>query len=176
MAAPIRTVIAILLAAVEIGAGFGDASARTVEMREGSVVVEIEVEVTGTAQAVVAHLVTAAQEEITMPLVNRGGPIFGVVTELAPKDYAVVFEILGGDGSMSTPVTLTDLGADLGSGAGSEAPLGPEGGEGLSPDTQNWGWLALALGAASLSALAFWALGGRERRALGEHDERKEEE
>jgi hypothetical protein len=174
MATSVSGLLAVLLAAVEVGSGFGAASASTVEFNDGSVVVEIQVEVTVTAEAVIVHLVTSDQEEITLPLVNRGGSRFGVVTEVAPKDYAVVFEIIGPEGALSDPVTLSSLGADLGSGV-AVPPVVGDGDDGLSPDTRNWGWLGLALAAASLSALAFWTLGARDRKTRSGGDEGEEE-
>jgi hypothetical protein len=45
---------------------------------------------------------------------------------------------------------------------GSDTTEGTESAE-SSPGTQRWLWLGIALAAASLSALAFWVLGERDR-------------
>jgi len=83
--------------------------------------------------------------------------VLGITTELKPANYQVVFETLGDVSIQSLPVTLVEMGADIGGASGSVTST-TEGG--LSNVTQGWGWLALAFGAASLAALAFWALGG----------------
>jgi hypothetical protein len=123
-------------------------------------VVEMEVEVTDPADSVVAHLSFEEDEILTLPLLDRGDGVFGLRTELEPKNYIVVFEAVGEGGESSEPVTLTTLGADLGPESG---PTTSTLGEGeLSGDSQQMLWLAVALGAASLSLVAFWVLGGRK--------------
>lgn len=125
-------------------------------------VIDIEVEVTVSSSAVVAHLTFDDDPPLTMPLLDRGGGVFGTRTELEPKNYFVVFEVVGSPGEVSQPVSLTDLGADLDSPlvATTRSPEFED--EGFTPETRRVGWLALALAAASLSALAFWALGDRD--------------
>jgi hypothetical protein len=149
-----------LITAVVLGGVFGSASA-TVVSNDGEVmVVEMEVEVTDPADSVVAHLSFEEDEILTLPLLDRGDGVFGLRTELEPKNYIVVFEAVGEGGESSEPVTLTTLGADLGPESG---PTTSTLGEGeLSGDSQQMLWLAVALGAASLSLVAFWVLGGRK--------------
>ncbi len=151
-----------VLAAVQLGGGFGEATAEVDSLSEGSMVIDIEVEVTVSSSAVVAHLTFDDDRPLTMPLLDRGGGVFGTRTELEPKNYFVVFEAVGSPGEVSQPVSLTDLGADLDSPlvATTRSPDNED--EGLTPETRRVGWLALALAAASLSALAFWALGDRD--------------
>lgn len=153
----------LVLAAVQLGGGFGEASAEVSDLSESSMVLDLQVEVAVSADAVVAHLTFDEETELTMPLLDRGGGIYGVTTEAEPKNYVVVFEAVGAQGELSEPITLFNLGADLDFGAG-EVPGAPaeSGEEDLSDRTVRFGWLALALGAASLSALAFWVLGGRD--------------
>ena len=153
-------VLNALLAAVMLGGGFGTATA-TVESAEDSVVfISIEVEVLDTADSVVAHL-SFDDEEFTLPLVDRGDGTFGTRIDLEPKNYIVVFEVLGGDGAVSEPTTLVRMGADLGSQAGGATNTTESDEEGLGPDSERLLWLAIALGAASLSLIAFWVLGSR---------------
>jgi hypothetical protein len=76
-----------------------------------------------------------------------------------------VFEVIGPNGGLSDPATLSQLGAEL-----VVTPEDVESDEGLDSSTTRWGWLGLALGAASLSLLAFWVLGDRERHT-GEEEE-----
>jgi hypothetical protein len=157
-----------LIATVVLGGVFGSASA-TVESNDGEVmVVSIEVEVSGTAESVVAHL-SFEDEMLTLPLLDRGGGVFGVRTELEPKNYAVVFETLGAGGESSEPTTLAQLGADLGPETAPTTTTTLAEDE-LSGESRQMLWLAVALGAASLSLIAFWVLGG------GRDDEEGDEE
>ena len=151
-----------LIASVVVGGVFGNATA-SVESNDGEVmVVEIEVEVTESADAVVAHLEFDDEPELTIPLLDRGEGVFGISTELEPKNYVVVFESLGEEGERSEPVTLSQMGADLGP---EPSPSDEEAeDEGLSDESSQLLWLAIALGAASLSILAFWVLGGRDEK------------
>lgn len=166
-----RVLWLILVAAVELGGPFGSASATAESLDSDSVLVDLEVEVTASAQAVVAHLGLPGEPELVLPLLDRGNGVFGLRTELERKDYSVVFELIGAAGasSLSETVSLSRLGADLGE---SEVPGGPieNADDDLSDETQRVGWLALALGAASLSALAFWVLGDREKAAPAEEE------
>jgi hypothetical protein len=157
-----KLVYLALVVAVELGGAFGSASA-TVESLEATVMlVDLEVEVMVSAQAVVAHLAFEDDATLAVPLLDRGGGLFGIRTELEPKNYNVVFEAVGAEDGLSRPVSLTELGADLTPDVPGVPPT-TEGDGGLSSSAQQFGWLALALGAASLSALAFWVLGGRDK-------------
>ena len=153
----------LVLAAVQIGGGFGEATARVETLTEGSMVIDLEVEVTVTSTAVVAHLTFDDDAPLTIPLLDRGGGLFGTRTELEPKNYLVLFEAVGTPGEVSQPVSLTELGADLDSPLVATTRPRTAEEEGLTPETQRFGWLALALAAASLSALAFWALGDKDQ-------------
>lgn len=149
-----------LLAAVMLSGMFGSATA-TVESIEGDfMIVAIEVEISGSPETVVAHLSFEDDEELTLPLLDRGDGVFGLRTELEAKNYFVVFEIVGENGESSQPVSLVQMGAELGteSGGATTTTLGDDG---LSDESRQMLWLAVAFGAASLSVLAFWVLGGR---------------
>lgn len=153
-----------LLAAVILGGIFGSASATVESVTQDGMMVEIEVEVSGAPETVVAHM-SFEEERFTLPLLDRGDSVFGLRTELERKNYMVVFEVVDEDAASSDPVSLQEMGADL-SLTGGETTTTTEGEEGLSQESQRLLWLAIALGAASLSLLAFWVLGDR-----GEEDE-----
>jgi hypothetical protein len=126
----------------------------------------MHVEVDESADTVVAHLSLPGEETDTIPLLPRDDGAYGVTTEIKAADYLVVFEAIGESAAQSDPVTLSDLGVDLGSDASSPTTEPDE----QSPATRRWLWLGVALGAASLSALAFWVLGGREQKDA-DHDQ-----
>lgn len=146
-----------LLAAVILGGVFGSASATVESMDDDVMVIDLQVEVMEAPGSVVAHLTFDNTEALTLPLLDRGDGAFGIRTELEPKNYVVVFEAVGEESS--DPVSLTQLGADLLPESG-PATTDPDD-DGLSDESQRSLWLAVALGAASLSLLAFWVLGGR---------------
>ncbi len=162
-----RFLAVALLASVNLGGGFGSASAEVLSINDESMEVEVRVEVQSSADAVVVHFVLSDEEPVTLPLVSRGNGVYGIATELKPANYQVLFETLGDPSVQSQPVSLTDLGADIGD-AGQPATSTTE--EGVSSATQGWGWLAVAFGAASLAVLAFWVLGGKDSEALKDPD------
>lgn len=157
----VKTIGAVLLA-LELGAGFGAASAELLSTSGNAMEIELRVEVRQSAETVVAHLSFENDTPIALPLVQREAGVFGIRTELAKKNYRVIFEIVTPAPASSEQRSLMELGLSI--------PFDQEpatttvtGGETpLSERTRGWGWLALALGAAALSALAFWALGGRD--------------
>ncbi|HEX2404073.1 MAG TPA: hypothetical protein VHM29_05165 [Acidimicrobiia bacterium] len=150
---------AVVLFAVEVGAGFGSASASVVSMTEQSMIVDVRVEVETTADSVVAHFALPDEDTITLPMLERDDGAYGVTTEVKPANFIVMFEAIGDPGAESDQVSLTDLGVDLSSTSDTTTSTASEE---LSNGTQQWLWLGVALGAASLSALAFWVLGGRD--------------
>ena len=168
-----KLVYLALIVAVELGGAFGGASATVESLEDTVMLVDIEVEVRVSAQAVVAHLGFEDDPTLTLPLLDRGDGVFGIRTELEPKNYIVVFDAVGAEDALSRPVSLVELGADLSPDVPGVPPTTEEDG-GLSSGSRQLGWLALALGAASLSALAFWVLGGRDRSA--DADDSTEEE
>lgn len=153
-----------LIAAVVLGGIFGSASATVESVTEDAMMVEIEVEVSGAPETVVAHM-SFEEERFTLPLLDRGDSVFGLHTELERKNYMVVFEVVDEDAASSEPISLQEMGADLSLANGATTTT-TESEEGLSQESQRLLWLAIALGAASLSLLAFWVLGDR-----GEDDE-----
>ncbi|MEA1901936.1 MAG: hypothetical protein U9N56_00250 [Actinomycetota bacterium] len=167
-----KTLAILLLAALEIGGAYGEASAEVSSIEDDSMVVDLQIEIRTSASAVVVHLAFEDDPALALPLLDRGDGLFGIVTELELKNYVVVFEAVGSPEGLSRPVFLTELGADLDPGDGNGGGPGTDPDDGLSPETRQLGWLALALAAASLSALAFWVLGGRDAKA----EESSEEE
>ena len=164
-----------LIAAVVLGGAFGSASATVVSIEGNVMTVDIEVEVQVSAQSVVAHLDFDDDPTFTVPLLDRGEGRFGVVTQLEPVNYIVVFEVLGPEPDVSEPVSMAQLGVDLLPEIGTTTTTIPEE-DGLSPDSRRLLWLAIALGAGSLSVLAFWVLGGRDSDSDGEDDGERDDD
>lgn len=153
-----------LIISVVLGGLFGAATATVDSIDSEMMVVDIVVEVTATGGTVVAHLSFQEDPVLTLPLLDRGDGTFGIRTELEPKNYVVTFEAIGEESGSSDPVTLTQMGADLGPHSGDDGGSGSDDDD-MSPESRRALWLAIALGAAALSALAFWVLGGRNDEA-----------
>lgn len=151
----------LALAAAVLGGVFGTATATVESIEEDVMTIEIEVEVMAPSESVVAHL-SFEQERLTLPLLDRGDGVFGLRTELEPKNYSVVFEVVGEGGERSEPTTLARMGAELTPDVDDTTTGTTEDDGGLSEESQSLMWLAIALGAASLSLLAFWALGSKD--------------
>lgn len=153
--------VLLVVAAIQLGGAFGSASAELLERNPAAITIDLEVEVLVPVEAVVAHVRFDNQPELTLPLLARGDGVFGITTQLAPRNYVVVFEAVGPNGGLSDALTLHQLGVDL-------VDRTPGGGTdeagGLAEATQRVGWLAVAFAAASLSALAVWVLGGPEEK------------
>jgi hypothetical protein len=161
-----------LVAALILGGAFGTASATVEPMDGGTMLLDLSVEVQTSAEAVVAHLTFDDEDIDTLPLLDRGDGTYGIRTEMETRNYVVIFEVIGEEAASSGPVSLTQLGADLGSGAEVTTTI-PTGDQGMSRESKQLLWLAVALGAASLSALAFWVLGGSrgDKERVGAHEE-----
>lgn len=158
----------LLAASVVLGGVFGSATAELETLEGDRMTVDIEVEVLGEPGNVVAHLAFEDDPVLVLPLLSRGESVYGLTTELEPKNYAVVFEAIGEP--PTDPVTLTQLGANLPpelSGGTAATTTTTADGE-ATRETFRWMWLAVALGAASLSLLAFWVLGGDGGEQAGE--------
>ena len=166
----------VLFAAVLLGGVFGSASA-TIEMIDGNLMVlSIEVEVSGATDTVIAHLTFDDDQPLILPLLDRGDGTFGLRTELEPKNYFVVFEAVGEGTETSDPVSLAQMGAEFGPRSGGTTTTMPE--DELSNESRRALWLAVALGAGSLSLLAVWVLGSHDEdeEEIEEDDESDEEE
>lgn len=154
--------VAVVLLAVELGAGFGAASAELFSTSSNAMEIELRVEVRQSADSVVAHLSFPDRDPITLPLVARDPGVFGIRTEVSRVNYQVVFETIGETGAQSTPHSLVDLGLEFPDDAASTTTSTTLD-ESFTSQTTNWGWLAIALGAAALSLLAVWVLGGDDQ-------------
>ena len=159
-----------LLASLFLGGAFGNAKAEVESLAGDSMVLTLEVQLAVSAQTVVAHLAFDDDPSIALPMLDRGGGLFGITTELPAKNYAVVFEAVGSDEALSLPVLISDLGADFG---GVDVPTPatePPEAEGLSDESRRSGWLALALVAASLAVLAVWVVIGEDEDDVDEEE------
>jgi len=163
-----------LLAAVILGGVFVTAAATVESIDEEVMVIEIEVEVSGSPESVVAHFTFDDDQPLVLPLLDRGDGTFGLRTELQPKNYFVVFEVVGEPESSSDPVSLVEMGAELGPESGGTVTTMSD--DELSDESERLLWLAIALGAGSLSLLAFWVLGSRDEAAAVDDDELVDEE
>ena len=155
--------LALVLAVIVLGGPFGEATVGGIERGDG-MRVEFAVEVGGSPAAVVVHVVNPGEDQQTVSLNDRGGGTWGSVADLDLINYVAVFEVLypDGDGEVSDPVTLLELGLDpavLGMGEVTEPDEPTD--EPLSPSTLRWGWGAVALTAVALALLAVWAMGDR---------------
>lgn len=135
-----------------------------VEGRETSATrMEIDLSVSAApGGSVVVHLIDPGGNQQTVALRERSSGRYGGIIEVGRVDLVVVFEALDGLGTQSEPARLTDIGLDralLGA-----LPVAPTTTTvpGVSPSTRQWGWLALAMAALSLAALALWALPDRQ--------------
>ncbi len=153
---------ATLLLALQVGTGFGAASAELISTTTNAMEVEFRVEVRQSADSVVAHLVFPNEKPLVIPLVQREDGVFGIRTEIKPLNYQVVFELIGPEGAQSEQNSLTELGLEFSQSQAVQTTTTTIE-SGLTPATQRWGWLGLGFGAAALSALAFWVLGGNDR-------------
>ncbi|MEX1038151.1 MAG: hypothetical protein WDZ96_04760 [Acidimicrobiia bacterium] len=160
--------LAHVLLAVELGAGFGAASAELVSTSSNAIEVDLRVEVTQSAETVIAHLVAEGESPVALPLLQREPGVFGIRTALKPLNYRVVFELFGPDPALSEPRSLMELGVVFPVG-GSESTTTTDPAD-LPEDVTRWLWLAIAFGAASLSALAFWVLGGDDPQTSSSDD------
>jgi len=149
----------LLAAAVVLGGGFGEASASGSQASAATIEVELRVEAAN-AEAVVAHLIEPGAGQQTVPLVDRGAGVHGIIIEVRKADYLVVFEsFANGVSTQSQPLRLTELGLDpalIG-----VLPFPPTTEPEFSSDTRMWGWAGLALAALALALLAWWALPDR---------------
>lgn len=172
-----RVLLTLLLLSVELGGVFGTASAEAAAVSSGEIEVTIKVSVAGNPTSVVAHLVDPGDDQQTVTLAHLGGGEYSGIAITERADLVVVFEAIGADASseLSPPVTLVELGVDPGIMLDDAPVIGGDDGElTLDAATERWGWAAVALGAAALSLVAWWALADYPKRRRDEIDEAQE--
>lgn len=155
--------LALILAVVEIGGGFGGASAGGTETTATTMEVDLSVTLSGSAGPVLAHLVLPGDSQ-TVPLVERGGGTWEVLVELRRADWLVVFEDVA-TGELSDSVSLTQLGLDPALLGGPPAATSAGEPDGATTTTLAWGWLAAAVLAGG-GAVALVFVGRRRPRHL----------
>jgi hypothetical protein len=152
--------LALILMSVQLGGGFGAARA------EGTVRDSSTLEISVTVEAsqgtdVVVHMVDPGGDQRTIAMIESSPGLYRTVFETRPVDLVAVFEDLASS-AQSDPLRLSQLGvAPELVGAAPLTATGPE------PEDRSLLWLGGALAAASLSALAFWVLGGGEKPSRG---------
>ena len=167
--------VVALLFAVPLPAPFGDAEATALVVSEdGSAVLDVSVEVSGTPAAVLVRGIGLVDELPPVALSPRGDGTYGGIVELRTTVGVFLgFEFIpagGGASTVSELHTFIELGVDPAAliGATPARPAGttppssaiatPAGGGGA------WGWLALAAGAAGVALLVVWlSMGKRDR-------------
>lgn len=144
------TLALLLLAVVELGAGFGGAEVDGAEVDPGTMEIEITVTLQESPGPVIAHLLLGEARAEAIALSDRGSGRWGALVEVRRADWHLVFEDVS-TGGLTNEATLTELGLDpalLGSGPSTTAPPAPQPGGRYA-----WVWLVVALVAAA-SAMA----------------------
>jgi hypothetical protein len=151
-------VVLALVMSVVLGAPFGKAEARALEVDTG-MTIEVSVELDGGRSAVLARVVAFAGELPAVALVDQGdGRWVGLLRLSGREDVQVAFEAIdaGGATDISDLSTLTELGVDPAIVAPTRPTVPP------SPDPgPNW-WLiaGLVTGIVAIALLVWWALSG----------------
>jgi len=151
-------VLLAMLLSVVLGAPFGEAEARALEVDTG-MTIEISVDVDGGRSAVLARVVAFAGELPPVALVDQGdGRWVGILRLSGREDVQVAFEAIDGGGSsdISELSTLTELGVD----PAVVSPTRPTTPPAEEPGP-NW-WLigGAVAGIAALVLLVAWAVVG----------------
>lgn len=148
----------VVLLSVVLGAPFGEAEARALEVDAG-MTIEIAVEVDAGQSAVLARVVAFAGELPPVALVaQEDGRWVGVLRLSGREDVQVAFEAIDGGGSstISELSTLTELGVDPAVVSATRPTRPPAADPG-----PNW-WLigGVAAGFAALALLVWWVMSG----------------
>lgn len=149
-------VVGVLLAG---SVGFVSPEAEAVVVDSNTVEYAVSVE-SPSGTSIVLHALDPGSEQLTLAMLETSSGVYRTRFESRALDYIIVFEDLT-SGEQSEPFRLSELGVApefVGKSPVVDNSATPEPNESL-------GWLALGLGLASLSALAFWALGGDRKSA-----------
>lgn len=161
-------VLLALLLSVALGAPFGEAEARALEVGSG-MTIEVAVDVDRGQSAVLARVVAFAGELPPVALVDQGdGRWVGVLRLSGREDVQVAFDAIDGGGSstISDLSTLTELGVDPAV-VSPTRPTRPP-----TPDPgPNW-WLVggAVTGFAALVLLVVWVVAGAADKPSGDDD------
>jgi hypothetical protein len=107
----VQTIAAFLLLLVELGSGYSGGEATGTGLTPDLIEVRLVVQVAESDGPVVVHLALPGEDVDTHPMLAGGEGRWTMVAELRPADWQVVFEALAA-GSLSEPVSLTELGLD----------------------------------------------------------------
>lgn len=174
-----KQVVAFVFVSVALGGGFGNAAASATVNNDGTLDVQLQVEVV--ADTVVAHVIEPGGSQETISLVRRADGTFGGTVTTPRANRVVVFEALVGDESTSArPVTLLDLGVP-GSLIGVDGPDLLTREPGSEAIMFNLGrsetiWMAVALLAVALALVAWWAAGPRSRSSAALDDKQNNDD
>lgn len=151
-------VLLAMLVSVVLGAPFGEAEARALEVDTG-MTIEVSVDVDGGRSAVLAKVVAFAGELPPVALIDRGnGRWVGILRLSGREDVQVAFEAIDGGGSsdISELSTLTELGVDPAVVSPTRPTVPP-----ADEPGPNW-WLigGAAAGILALVLLVVWAVTG----------------
>ncbi|MGF1667197.1 MAG: hypothetical protein ACFCVC_13105 [Acidimicrobiia bacterium] len=148
--------LALLMISIQVGGGFVAAQADATVLDSSTLEISITVEA-APGTDVVVHMVDPGGDQRTVAMIESTPGVYRTVFETRPVDLVAVFEDLAA-GTQSDPLRLSEIGvAPELVGAAPPVPTGPE------PEDRSLLWLGGALAAASLSALAFWVLGGADK-------------
>jgi hypothetical protein len=170
-----RWILAVISIVAQVSTGFTDGAVEGTEIADDTVRITITVRA-APGGSVVVHLVDPGGEQITVAMAEQSSGLYRAVTDIDQIDYVAVFEGIANPPFQSEPQRLTELGLD-------RALITPDQVFPASPtstaaedDPTRWGWLGLGLGAASLSLLAFWVLGGKPKSGRHAREEAKASE
>ena len=165
-------VLLALVLSIVLGAPFGEAEARALEVGAG-MTIEVSVAVESGRSAVLARTVAFAGELPPVALIDQGdGRWVGILRLSGREDVQVAFEAIKPDGSgdISELSTLTELGVD----PAVVSPTRPTIPSPPDPDP-NW-WLigGIAAGLAALGLLIWWVFSGSVDKRSNKTDNTKD--